>query len=78
MEKIFKSEKELLQSIIDKEGDCVSAAWCLQCPFQDLCISKAINKAKLLPKEERVRKAYDKLFDELMDKELDESKDAES
>ena len=77
MDQIFKSEKHLLQSIIDKDGDCVSAAWCLMCPFQDDCISKAIKDARLLPQEERVRRAYEKLFDELMEKELDDEESEE-
>lgn len=61
-----------MQGIIDKEGDCISAAWCMMCPFQDACITKAINRAKLLPKEERLKRACDRLFDTLMEKELDD------
>lgn len=75
MDNIFKTEKALLQGIIDKEGDCVSAAWCLMCPFQSECVGKAVREAKLLPKEERVRKAYEKLFDELMENELDDERE---
>jgi len=73
MDEIFKSENELLQGIIDKDGDCISAAWCVMCPFSDICVLQAISKAYLLPKEERVRKAYDRLFNDLMENELDES-----
>ena len=75
MDQILKSEKQLLESIIEREGDCISAAWCLMCPFQKDCISKAINNARLLEKDERVRRAYNKLFDELMEEELDEKED---
>ena len=75
MENIFKSERHLLQGIIDKDGDCVSAAWCLMCPFSDDCISRAITHARLLPQEERVQRAYNKLFDELMENELEEDRD---
>lgn len=75
MEKIFKSQTELLQGIINREGDCISADWCLQCPFAEICVSKAIKEAKLLPKEERVRKAYEMLFDGLMEEELDDRKE---
>jgi hypothetical protein len=75
MDKIFKSERELLQGIINKEGDCISVAWCLMCPFQDACVGRAINEAKLLPKEERVKRAYERLFDQLMENELDDQKE---
>lgn len=75
MDKIFKSETELLQGIINREGDCISAAWCVMCPFSDACVLQAVNKARLLPKEERVRRAYDKLFNELMEKELDDNEE---
>ncbi len=72
MEKYFKNEKALLQGIIDKEGDCIDTSWCMMCPFADACVMKAVTDARLLPKEERVKRAYNKLFDELMEKELDE------
>lgn len=72
MEKYFKSEKELLQGIIDKDGDCISAAWCIMCPFSEVCISRAINEARLLPKEERVKRAYDKLFIDALEEEIDD------
>lgn len=75
MKKVFKSEKELLEGIIRAEGDCLSADWCLMCPFMDDCVGKAITDAKILPKEERLRKAYDKVFDELMEKELEDDKE---
>lgn len=68
----IKSEDELLQGIINKEGDCVDASWCLSCPFADKCVSKAITSARrLLPKEERVRLAYEKLFNKLLEKEIE-------
>lgn len=72
MKKYFKSEKELLQGIINRQGDCIDASWCMMCPFVDACISRAIIDAKLLSKEERVKRAYDRLFDDLMENELDE------
>lgn len=75
MKKYFKSEKELLQGIIDKNGDCISSDWCLMCPFQKDCVSRAIREQRLLPQEERVKRAYDKLFDDLMEKELDDTED---
>lgn len=74
MKKYFKTEKELLQGIIDRKGDCLDSSWCLMCPFAKACIQKAITHAELLPQEERVKRAYDKLFDELMEKELDDGK----
>lgn len=70
MDLYFNSEEALLQGIIDKDGDCVNLAWCLMCPFSDKCISKAITDSRLLPKDERVRLAYEKLFDKLMEEEL--------
>ena len=70
MEKYFKTEKALLQGIIDREGDCIDTSWCLQCPFMNECVVKAITDAKLLPKEERVKRAYERLFDDLMENEL--------
>lgn len=73
MEEFFKNEDELLQGIISKDGDCVNVAWCLVCPFASECISKAISHARLLPKDQRVRLAYGKLFDKLMENELDDS-----
>lgn len=75
MDQFFKSEKELLQGIIDKNGECISAAWCIMCPFSDACISRAINEARLLPKEERVKRAYDKLFNEVFEEELNDKED---
>jgi hypothetical protein len=71
MEKYFKSEKELLQGIIDRDGDCIDASWCIMCPFANICVSSAIKSAKLLPKEERVKRAFDKLFNEMIEEELD-------
>lgn len=73
MNQYFKSEKELLQGIIDKNGDCISAAWCLMCPFSNICISKAVSKARLLPKEERVKRAYEKMFTDMLEEELDDN-----
>jgi hypothetical protein len=72
MDQFFKTEKELLQGIIDKDGDCIDASWCIMCPFSDACAFKAVRDAKLLPKEERVKRAFDKLFTELVDEELDD------
>lgn len=76
MEKVFKSEKELLESIIRVEGKCLNAVWCMMCPFNNECIGSAITKAKLLPEEERVKRAYNKLFDELMEDELDDAEES--
>jgi len=70
---IIKTEEEVLQAIIDKDGNCIDAGWCLICPFADKCVSKAITKArKLLPRKTRVRLAQDKLFNELVEKELEQ------
>jgi hypothetical protein len=66
----IKSEDELLQGIIDKQGDCISPTWCGNCPFIDNCLVRAITYGKLLPKEVRVRMAYEKLFNKLMENEL--------
>ena len=77
MDQFFKTEKELLQGIIDRKGDCISAAWCMMCPFQAACITKAINKAKLLPQEERLKRAAERLFDTLMEEELDDEEKEE-
>ena len=68
---IIKTEEELLQIIIDKDGDCVDITLCNLCPFAIKCVNTAIRKARLLPKETRVRLAYEKLFNKLMDKELE-------
>lgn len=67
----IKSEEELLQAIIEKDGDCVHPSLCLICPFANLCVDRAIRRARLLPKETRVRLAYEKLFNKLMDAELE-------
>lgn len=71
MDQYFKSENELLQGIIDKEGDCIDASWCIMCPFSSACVLSAISKARLLPKEERVKRAFDRLFTEALEEELD-------
>lgn len=68
----IKSEEELLQAIIDKDGDCVNPSLCLACPFANICIDRAITRARLLPKETRVRLAYEKLFNKLMENELEQ------
>lgn len=68
----IKSEDELLQYIINIDGNCVCTSTCRYCPFIDKCITIAITKErKLLPKETRVRLAYEKLFNKLMENELD-------
>lgn len=67
----IKSEDELLQSIIDTDGDCIKASQCPRCPFAKECVVQAIEVARLLPKETRVRLAYEKLFNKLMENELD-------
>lgn len=72
MNKYFKSENELLQSIIESNGDCINAYWCAACPFSDACISKAITHRRLLSKEERVKRAVDRLFFKLVEEELDD------
>lgn len=64
-----------MQGIIDKDGDCISAAWCIMCPFSKACISKAISESRLLPKEERVKRAYDKLFIEVLEQEIDDKEE---
>jgi len=67
----IKTEHEILQSIIDTDGNCINASLCLKCPFSSKCIDRAITKARrLLPRETRVRLAYEKLFNELMESEL--------
>lgn len=68
----IKSEDDILQGIIDTDGDCVRAEWCLKCPFANKCVFKAISLARLLPKQTRVRLAYEKLFNKLMEDELEE------
>lgn len=70
MEEIFTTEDALMQAIIDVEGDCIKIDWCMMCPFSHKCVSKAISEARLLPKEDRVRLAYDKLFIKVVDEEL--------
>jgi hypothetical protein len=72
MKGYFKSEEALLQAIIDIDGDCIKADWCIMCPFAEKCIGRAITEARLLPKEDRARLAYEKLFNELMEKELED------
>ena len=69
----IKTEHEILQSIIDTDGNCVNASLCLKCPFASKCIDRAITKVRrLLPRKTRVRLAYEKLFNELMENELNE------
>lgn len=70
MEGYFKSEDALLEAIIAVDGDCLQISWCMMCPFVDICVGKAISQAKLLPKEDRARLAYEKLFNKLMEEEL--------
>jgi hypothetical protein len=69
----IKTEHEILQSIIDADGDCINISLCLGCPFAAKCVDKAITRARrLLPKQTRVRLAYERLFNELMENELNE------
>ena len=72
MDKYFKSQKELLENIIAKKGDCISADWCIMCPLSSKCVFNAISTAHLLPKEDRVRLAYEILFDDEVEEELNE------
>jgi len=72
MKGFFKTEESLLQAIIDVDGDCIKVEWCMNCPFSSKCISRAITEARLLPKEDRVRLAYEKLFTELLERELND------
>lgn len=72
MKGFFKNEESLLQAIIDVDGDCIKADWCLMCPFSSRCIGRAITEARLLPKEDRARLAYEKLFIELLEQELND------
>ena len=69
---IIKTEEEVLQTIIDKDGDCIDVTLCNLCPFVTKCVNTAIRKARLLPKETRVRLAYEKLFNKLMESELEQ------
>lgn len=68
----LEPEKELLEKIVESEGNCVYASWCQNCPFLDECAGNAIRNGKLLSKEVRIHKAYDKLFYDEMERELNE------
>ena len=68
----FESQIELLQGIIERDGDCIDASWCVMCPFAEQCVLNAVTKARLLPKEERVRRAVDKLFTYELEKQLND------
>ena len=78
MDQYFKTEKQLLEGIIERKGDCVAASWCMMCPFNEACVLNAISKARLLPKEERVKRAVDKLFIEALEEELDDQETNDS
>jgi hypothetical protein len=68
----IKTEHEILQNIIDTDGNCLSSTNCKHCPFADKCLGMAITKARrLLPRISRVRLAYERLFNKLMEDELD-------
>ena len=69
---IIETQIELLQGIIERDGDCIDASWCVICPFAEKCVLNAVTKARLLPKEERVRRAVDKLFTYELEKQLDD------
>ena len=70
MEGYFKSEDDLLEAIVAIDGDCINTKWCIMCPFQARCVGRAITEAKLLPKEDRARLAYERLFNKLLEDEL--------
>lgn len=74
---ITKTEEEVLESIILLDGDCVTAAMCLECPFSNFCVSRAILDGVMLNKEERVNRAYDMLFNEFIEEVLDDSEEKE-
>lgn len=65
-----ESERQLLENIIKTDGDCINYTWCLACPFATDCVYKAVTHARLLPKEERVRRAFNKLFTEVFEEEI--------
>ena len=68
----YPTENELLQYIIDAEGDCIKASWCLVCPFCDNCVFNALRGGKLMSREVRVKLASDRLFNKILECELNE------
>jgi len=68
----YPTENQLLQLIIDVDGNCVNASWCLVCPFCDNCVFNALRGGKLISREVRVKLASDKLFNDILEHELND------
>lgn len=43
MEKITTREREVLQEIVDRNGDCLEAARCDDCPFRKKCLPRFLK-----------------------------------
>ena len=68
---INMSHREVVEQIIESKGACISIVYCLNCPFAEKCVHKAIAGDGLLPIEKRVSLAQNMLFSMLVDDELE-------
>ena len=61
------SEKQILEDILEKEGDCLDWKNCVRCPFKSKCLLNVITQPKsMYTKRERVNLALNKLTNEIL------------
>jgi len=60
-------EIQILEKIIDLEGDCLSAGLCIQCPFKHDCLPEFLKTKKYRPSPpERLNLALDKIANTIL------------
>jgi hypothetical protein len=52
---------EILQQIVEEEGDCLNSSRCKKCPFRGTCLPEFIQ-SKMPSKQKRLQKAEDVLI----------------
>lgn len=65
-----KEQLDMLQFIINKDGDCFWYNRCANCPLYSACIGNAMSSGSFMIPEKRVQRAYDILFDTSVEQEL--------
>lgn len=59
----------IYEMIVELGGDCFNSKNrppCNECPFKDKCLVQMISLAKVIPKEQRIEWALDKLVEDIV------------
>jgi hypothetical protein len=68
---LTKNDKEVLEEIIEKEGDCLEQGMCQKCPFRSMCLPEFVY-VDPPTKNQRFTMALDVItHNTLMDAEID-------